>query len=295
MGSLHNSVSDTALVFEGGGMRGSHTAGVVRVLLDAGIHLPFVAGISAGSSHTCNYLSRDAWRAHHSFTEFAADPKFGDWRTFVRGQGMFNSRYIYEETSEPGQALPLDWGTFCANPAEMRIGAFHAESGEMVYWSRKDTPELRDLVVRVRASSTMPIIMPPTVVDGETYVDGALGPSGGIALDAAEEAGYERFFVVLTRERDYVKSPERAPGLYRRYFRRYPAVAEAIINRWQRYNETRERLFELEKAGRAVLFVPEDMPVGNGERNVAKLEAAYQLGLAQAQRELPAWQEFLGV
>ena len=63
----------------------------------------------------------------------------------------------------------------------------------------------------------------------------------------------------------------------------------------RRYNETRERLFEMERQGRAYLFVPESMPVSNGERSVAKLAAAHELGLAQVRREMPAIREFLGL
>src|SRR5690606_17219201 len=161
MEQLSSTVTGTALVFEGGGMRASYTSGMVVALLEAGIHLDWVGGISAGSSNTANYVSRDAWRARHSFTDFAADPRFGDWRTFVRGQGLFNAQYIYEETGLPGAALPFDWQTFSADPARVRIGAFNATRGEQVWWGREDFASMTDLMVRVRASSTMPVVMPP--------------------------------------------------------------------------------------------------------------------------------------
>ena len=48
--TLSSNVHDTALIFEGGGMRVSYTAAVVVALLDAGVHFDWVAGISAGSS-----------------------------------------------------------------------------------------------------------------------------------------------------------------------------------------------------------------------------------------------------
>lgn len=288
-------VSGTALVFEGGGMRASYTSGLVVALLEAGLHLDWVGGISAGSSNTANYLSRDPWRARHSFTDFAADPRFGDWRTFVRGQGLFNARYIYEETSLPDQALPYDWDTFTASTARLRIGAFNATRGEQVHWGRHDIATLRDLMVRVRASSTMPVLMPPVTIDGEVYVDGALGPAGGIPVDAARADGYERFLVVLTRPRDYVKAATRNDWALRRWFRSLPAVADAIRERPARYNATREELWELERAGSAYLFVPEVMPVGNGEKSVARLRASHEAGLDQARRELPAIREFLGL
>lgn len=294
MSELDPTVTGTALVFEGGGMRASYTSGLAVALLEAGLHLDWVGGISAGSSNTANYVSRDAWRARHSFTDFAADPRFGDWRTFLRGQGLFNARYIYEETGLPGAALPFDWDTFAANPATVRIGGFNATRGEPVWWGREDFASMADLMVRVRASSTMPVVMPPVTIDGEVYVDGALGPSGGIPLDAARADGYRRFLVVLTRPRDYLKTASRADWYVRRHFRRLPAVAEALRQRPARYNATREELWELEREGAAYLFVPEVMPVGNGERDVARLRASHEAGLAQARRELPAIREFLG-
>ncbi|SOC57340.1 Predicted phospholipase, patatin/cPLA2 family [Ornithinimicrobium cerasi] len=294
---LDPTVTGTALLFEGGGMRASYTSGLLVALLEARLHLDWVGGISAGSSNAVNYLSRDPWRARHSFTDFAADPQFGDWRTFARGQGLFNARYIYEETGLPGQALPFDWETFSAASVSTRwrIGAFNATRGVQVHWGREDTPTLTDLMVRVRASSTMPVVMPPVTIDGEVYVDGALGPAGGIPLDAARADGWERFLVVLTQPRDYVKEPLRNDWLLRRWYRRLPTVADALRDRPARYNATREELWELERAGAAYLFVPEVMPVGNGERSVARLRASHEAGLAQARRELPAIREFLGV
>ncbi len=290
-----STVHDVALIFEGGGMRAALTSAVVAALLDAGIYCDFATGISAGSSNTVNYLARDPQRARRSFVEFVSDPRFGSWRTFARGEGWFNARYIYEETSLPDQALPLDFETFQANDAAFAIGAFRCGDGQEVYWGRDDVATLRDLLVRVRASSTMPVLMPPVTIDGQVYVDGALGPTGGIALDAARAAGYERFLIILTQERGYVKEPLRYPGFYRRHFRRYPAVADALLSRFHRYNETREEVFELERSGQAMVFAPEIMPISNGERNVAKLAAAHQLGLAQAGREVGAWKEFCGL
>lgn len=288
-------VRDVALIFEGGGMRAALTSAVAVRLIEAGLVFPFVAGISAGATNLVNYLAGDAWRARASFTTFAADPQFGSWRTFVRGQGLFHADYIYRRTSEEGQALPLDLASFAAHPAAASITAFRCRDGATVRWGREAMTTRLDIGVRVQASSTMPVLMPPVEIDGETYVDGALTPSGGIALDAAREAGYRKFFVVLTQERGYVKRPLGNPWFYRRHFRRAPAVADALIARWSHYNATRDELFALERAGDAYLFVPEVMPVSNGERNVARLQAAHELGLAQASRELPAWREFLGV
>ncbi|HZK05530.1 MAG TPA: patatin family protein [Actinomycetaceae bacterium] len=295
MKEFTNNVQDVALIFEGGGMRASYTSGAVIELLAAGIHIDYVAGISAGSSNTANYLARDPERARRSFVEFAADSRFGDMRTFLRGDGLFNANYIYQQTGAPGQALPYNFEAFQANPARMRIGAFRVDNGEQVWFTNEDCPGIDDLMIRVQASSTMPVLMPPVTIGEHVYVDGALGPSGGIATDIAMADGYEKFLVILTQPREYKKRPERFPGAYKRYFRTHPAVADALITRWRRYNETREELFELEREGKAMLFLPETMPVTNGERSVPKLAASHSLGRTQARAEVPRWKEWLGL
>lgn len=292
---LLNNVTDTALIFEGGGMRGSFSAGVVTALLDGEVHCDWVGGISAGSSCLVNYVARDTERARRSFVEIAEDPRLGNFGTWVRGRGIFQSEWIYEQTSEPGQALPLDYEAFRANPATIRVGGFRAADGEMLYWGRDELHPKRQLMLKVRASSTMPLLMPITTIDGVDYVDGALGPSGGIALDAAQADGYEKFLVVFTRPRGYRKSVVKTPLTLRTLFRRYPAIATALIERPANYNRTLDELLELEREGRAYLLFPDEMPIENGERNVARLRSVFDAGRAQAERELPAIREFLGL
>ena len=150
-------------------------------------------------------------------------------------------------------------------------------------------------MVRVRASSTMPGLMPPVHLDGHVYVDGAMGEDGGIAISQAQAEGFEKFVIVLTQERSYRKVPQRFPAIYRSVFRRYPALGDALLTRWKRYNDTRERIFALEAEGRAHVFAPDIMPVDNGTRDLARLAAAHRMGLSQAKRELPALREFVGL
>lgn len=276
-------------------MRGSHSAGLVVALIEAGIRVTWCVGISAGATNASNYVTRDVWRAHASFTTFAQEPEFGGWGSFLRRKGFFNSQFIYQESGLPDSVLPFDWDAYAGETDQWKIGAFDATTGETVYWGREDMPTLADLLPRVQASASMPVLMPPVHLDGHVYVDGALGSSGGIALDAARADGFSKFLVILTQPRDYVKSPQGHDWFFRNYYRRYPAVAEALRTRSERYNRTREELFELEKAGSAYLFVPEIEPVSNGERRLDVLETSYRAGYQQAQRELPAMRDFLGL
>lgn len=288
-------VRDVALVFEGGGMRGAYTAGLVQVLLEAGLSFPWVGGISAGSTNTVNMVSRDLWRTREGFVGLTTDPDAGGWRSFARRQGYFNSEHIYRHTSLPDENLPVDWETFKASSSTVRIGAFRCDTGQAVYWGLEDMDDLASLGVRCQASSSMPILMPVVDLDGVPYLDGALGPTGGFATDAAAADGFERMLVVATRPAGYRKPAERRPAAMRRLFRRYPAVAQAIIDRPAHYNRTLDELEQAQREGRVYLYRPTSMPIANGELRYDRVVGAYEAGLSQARRELPRILDFLRI
>ncbi len=291
---MHSNIFDTALIFEGGGMRASYTAAVANTLLAEKMYFNYVAGISAGASLAVNYLSRDPARMKKSFVEIMHDKRVGGWGSFLRGKGFFSSDWIYLEMGKPDGVMPFDWNTFLQNPGEIRIGAFQQDTGRMVYWGKKEMQALRDLMVRVQASSSLPLYMPPVTIDGHVYVDGGVGGTGGIALDIAKQDGYKRFFIVRTRPKSYRRSPPKNPDLLRFLYRKQPLLLQALLRRHEVYNETLDEISKLEEAGQAYVFYPEVMPVENRERNVRFLDVSYRLGLAQSRRELPRWKAFLG-
>lgn len=284
---------NVALVIEGGGMRNSYTAACITELINHGVNFGWVGGISAGASHTVNFLSRDPKRARESFVEFGANPRTGGIRSMMRGTGYFNAEYIYETAGAPDNDMPFDWETFTANPTPFRIGATRADNGETVYWGREDIHDLPGLMKRVRASSTLPGLMPVPSIDGVEYVDGALGASGGLIIDAALNDGFEKFLVLRTKPKGYVRPPLRSPRLVRQLLRKRPAVAEAMIARPAKYNAAADKIVQLEKAGQAKVFYPENLRVSNTERRLSRLRESWASGMEQTQREWDDWMRFL--
>lgn len=282
---------DTALIIEGGGMRAAYTAPVIVKLLQEDVQFGWVGGISAGSSHTMNFLSRDVKRARDSFTSFAADPNFGGARSVLRGTGYFNAQYMYQDAVY--SVLPYDYDAFLNNPAQMHIEATRADTGETRAWKREDIHNFDELALAVRASSTLPGFMNIPFIDGHPYVDGAFGTSGGILIDAAEKAGFTKFVFIGTKVRDYIRPDNKRPRMVRQAFRRYPKVAEAMIARPPIYNEAKQRVLKHEKAGEAYCFFPDKMPLSSGTLDQKKIQASYALGQAQINREWPAMKEFL--
>ena len=289
---------DVALIFEGGGMRNSYTAGMVVELLARNLNFGRVYGISAGSSHTVNYLVRDAARARASFVELVQYPRFGGWGSFLRGEGYFNGPYLYEELIETAPAddpMSFDWDTFRANPADLHIEAMDWDTGETVAFTKADMKTAHDVGVMVRASSTMPIFMPPTTIDGRTYMDGGMGDSWGILLNAARADGFERFCIIRTQPRGYRKRPmsRAAQALFRAAFRAHPIVAERTIARWQPYNELCDEIEHLEEAAAAWVFYPDTMDVTNKTTDYDALVRSYETGQAQVKRDISSLLEWL--
>ena len=294
---LTSNVFDTALIFEGGGMRASYTCAVVVAMLENGIYFDNVYGLSAGSSNAGNYVSRDADRAKRSFIDLVLDPLFGGTKTFLQHKGFFSAEHIYQDAGKPGGFLPFDLQTFLANPAKITIEAFERETGKSVYWTKDDMQTLEDLMVRVRASSTLPFFMPPPKIGESYYYDGGLGEGAGFTLPKAQRDGFDRFVIIRTRPKGYRKKPQSAyeRRLMRGLFWKRPEVYKALESRWIRYNALCEEIERLEAEGKAFVFYAEKQAVDSGETDYSKLAANYETGYAQAMRDLPALKEFVGL
>ena len=295
MAPLTSTVFDCALAFEGGGYRGAYTAGIANVLLEHELYFDYVCGISAGASHTVDYLSRDQQRVKDAFMAIDGREPVGGLGTMLRGKGYFNADYLYEGCLADGFSS-FDWDTFAANPARMRLQAFERDTGRTVTYGREDAPNVWELIKRVRASSTVPGVMPPEPIDGVVYLDGGLGEGAGLPLAMAEHDGFERIVLVATREPGYRK--KELTGFQRRLigrvFGKYPKVVEALLTRADRYNQELDRLAQMERDGRVLAIRPDTMPVKNSTIDRKRLEQAYELGHAQGERELDRILDYVG-
>ncbi len=293
---LKNNVFDTALIFEGGGMRASYTSAVANTLLEQGIYFDNVYGLSAGSSLTANYVSRDMDRAKKSFVDIVTYPHFGGIGHLLMGFGYFNAEYIYEGMGLPDAVLPFDQETFNANPAKATIEAFQRDTGKSVYWTKKDLSTVEDLMKRVRASSTLPIVMPAPKVDGYYYNDGGLGEGAGFLLPKAKRDGFKRFFIVRTQPRGLrkpINDTSKLNKLVKLAESRYPHVRHALEIRAEAYNAQCDEIERLEDEGKAYVFYAENMQVTSATTDLSLLEKSYQDGWDQAHAELPKMLAFL--
>ncbi len=288
-------VPDTAILFEGGGYRASYTAGFANVLLEHGLAFDFVCGVSAGASHTVDFVSRDHQRIHDSFIILAdRKPEAGGVRSFLAGKGYFNADYDYVGCVEDGY-MPFDFKAFSENPARVAIQSIEGDTGRTVVFTKDDMATPTDLMNKVRMSSTLPGMMQPLTYEGHVMYDGGIGEGAGIPLHLIEKSGCSRVFVVATRPFGYRKEPptDFEKRLYRRISKGQEGLYQALLTRSERYNQTLDELRKMEKEGRAYVVRPRTMPVKSTTNDRAKLEDSYARGHAQAEEEWAIWESWL--
>ena len=282
----------TALVLEGGALRTIFSAGVCDAFLDMGLPLPdYTVGVSAGIAYGVSYLSRQSRRNLRLVTAYARDSRYMGWRNWVdpRNRSYFGLEFAY--TVIPNRLLPYDYDTFEAYPGTVEAVVTNLDTGRAEYLPvpRRDA---RNLLLQ--ATCAIPLMFPVYHLEGRPFLDG--GCADAIPWRRAFELGCDRVAVILTRERDFQKGPDRSLRVLERAFRQYPRFLECMRTRAERYNRSRAELFALEREGRVKVIAPEDtLGCSRTEKDPDILRALWQQGYFAGRRaagELrPFWTE----
>ncbi len=271
----------TGLVLEGGALRTIFSSGVCDAFLDAELPLPdYMVGVSAGIAYGVSYLSRQSRRNLKLVTTYANDRRYMGWRNFAdpRNRSYFGLKFAYETI--PNELLPFDYDTFEAYPGTVEAVVTNLNTGRADYLPvpRRDGHNLL-----LQATCAIPLMFPVIHLDGQPYLDG--GCADPIPWKHAFDMGCDRVVVILTRERDYRKEPDRTIRVLSRAFRKYPAFLETMRRRAELYNASREELFALEKAGKVLVIAPEDtLGCSRTEKDMEVIRALWQIGYFAGRR-----------
>ena len=277
----------TALIMEGGAMRGMFTCGVMDVLMENHIAFDGAAGISAGAVFGCNYKSRQIGRPVRYNKKYCRDPRYCSLRSLVRTGDLYGADFCYREL--PDVLDPFDRKTFAENPMEFYAGATDVATGKCVYHLCTDGGE-RDMLW-FRASASMPAVSRPVAIDGRAFLDG--GISDAVPYAYMEQRGYTRSVIVLTQPGGYRKKA--APPAVKLFLRRMPKICEAMEHRHEMYNRQMDELDRME-AGKTALIIrpPEGLKIGHTEKNPEELERVYRIGRREAEKRLEDIRLWLG-
>ena len=277
---MENKFKHTALVLEGGGMRGVFTSGVLDWMIDHDVTFPYLIGVSAGSSNALSYAAHQRGRAKYTFADLQAERHYLGVRNILRYRSIMDMHLLYHEL--PETLWPYDYEAYRMNSMRVESVAMDCTTGEAVYLEEKESAER--IIDIVRASSSLPFVCPIAYVDGRPMLDGGIADS--IPLARAFEQGYEHAVVVLTRHRGYRKE-EKPPHLPPFIYKRYPKLREALRTRGARYNAQIAWVERLEDEGRITVIRPDrPVEVARIERDINKMNALYQHGFEVAERIL---------
>lgn len=260
----------TALVLEGGAMRGMYTAGVLDSFMEQGVEFDAVIGVSAGALFGVNYLTKQIGRVIRYNKKYNSDKNYMGIRPFIKTGNIIDTEYAYSRV--PLKLDPIDDETFKKSKVPFYAVITNMRTGQPEYVRIKSVVEQMDVL---RASGSMPFASRPVAINGELYLDGAIADS--IPFQKMLDMGYDRLVVVLTKNKGYVKKPMNR--LLTLIYKKYPNFYKALNNRHIMYNKQMEDLRALEKAGIAKVYQPVNSPkISRLESDPEKLEALYQIG-----------------
>ncbi len=278
----------TGLVLEGGAMRGMFTAGVLDVFMDEGIKFDSITGVSAGAVFGVNFLSGQKGRALRYCKRFNNDKRYMSFKSLITTGNLVNKEFAYG-------VVPEKYDVF-EDETFMKSGVpYYAVVTNMVTGKREEiriNSVYADMEI-LRASASMPFISRPVMLSETPYLDG--GVSDSIPFKRFIDEGYDKMVIILTREKEYKKEKMSALPIDLCYSK-YPEFKKALKNRHNMYNESVEKIKELEKEGRAFVIRPrEPLQIKRMEKSPEGLQKVYDEGVNEALKEMNRLKEYLGI
>ena len=274
------------LVLEGGAMRGLFTAGVLDIFLDNNVEVTDVVGVSAGTLFGVNYVSKQRGRALRYNLKYINDKRYMNVKSWVRTGNLINKDFTYYKL--PFQLDVFDNKTFKESPINFFATVTNIETGEAEFVKIKDAYKQMETL---RATSALPFISEIIEVGDKKYLDGGIANS--IPVDFFEKQDFDKVIVILTRPITYRK--EKTTGIqYKMFYKKYPKLVEKLENRYKEYNDTVDKIVELEKEGKLFVIRPsENITIKRLEKDVEKLQKVYDLGLKDGNNIIEDLKQYL--
>ncbi len=265
----------------GGGFRGIYATGVLDYCQDNGIEFDVALAISAGSANLASFLSRQRGRNYTFYTKYAFRKEYASLRNFIFKKSYIDMEYVFGTLCKHDGEDPLDYPTLRDNPTEFIVIATDAETGEAVYFDKSDLTQ--DSYDPLKASSSIPFVNKPYVIDGKPYYDGALGDPVPVAK--AFSLGCDLVVLILTKPENKPREQGNDPKIAKRIQKRYPKAAEQLILRAQHYNEGVALAREYAEQGKLLIVSPDDtFGVDTLHKDRDALDKLYAKGLSDGRK-----------
>lgn len=267
----------TALLVEGGGLRGAYAVGVLRKLYEYGGPDQFDAiyAVSSGVFAATYFAAAQVEYMENTWRDLVHGAQLINfWRVF-KGQPILGLDYLIDLFKGPVH-LNLD-RVFNSRPTIKYILTEY-ETGIPHYLDAKG-PEIFDLM---RASSALPCVYTkPIYIDNIRYFDG--GHSDPVPIKKVIDDGYTEILAVLTRPEGYVKPPA-SKLIAKLCLGRSPAAMKVFLNLHEHYNKS---MRIIENPGISVNIVtvrPNNLKISRLTRSRELIIGAIEQGKVDAEK-----------
>ncbi len=265
----------------GGGLRDVYAAGVLDTCLEQGIAFDYCIGISAGSGNLLTYLAGQKDRNIRFYEDYSFRKKYISWWNFIRYRNYVNLDYPYGTLSGTGGEDPVDYDTFEKNPAEYYIVACNALTGETKYFDRRHIK--RDCYDVLKASSTLPVVNQPYMINDIPYYDGGLADPVPVAKAFAD--GCDKVVLLLSRPLDFVRVPDKDVKVAERIRKKYPKAADELALRYKKYNDGVALAKQYAEQGKLLIVAPDDcLGVDTLTKDKENIRRLFKKGLEDGKR-----------
>ena len=88
---------NSALIIEGGGMRGVFAAGVMDFFIDKNIDFSSCYAVSAGAGHCCSFLSKQRKRAFNVNVDYLKNKNYASIYSLIKTGDFFGVDFIFNK------------------------------------------------------------------------------------------------------------------------------------------------------------------------------------------------------
>lgn len=268
----------TAIVVEGGAMRGVFAAGVLDGLLELGIaDFDLAIGTSAGACNLASFVAGQHGRNLRCYVNIMARRQLFSVRRALRGGHYMDLDWLWDAFATED---PLDEAAVARARTQLVSVATCAKTGEPVYLTARAPRIHADL----KAGCALPFLYRgPVVLEDRHVVDGGLVDP--IPAQEAYRRGARRMIVIRSRPSTAVKKNSAFTRPVAALLMRTPAVARASLHTARRYQQA-VSFVHAPPADAQVLELapPTPLQTRRTTQDVSCLRADYALGQQLAHR-----------
>jgi predicted patatin/cPLA2 family phospholipase len=280
---LTQQMHETALVVEGGAMRGVFSTGVLDGFLERGFN-PFTLyiGVSAGATNLAAYLAEMHGRNRGIYIVLSTRPEFINGIRFLRGGHLMDLDWLWSVTIS---TMRLDLPRIYSKRRPFVVGLTDVGTGNAVY---RET-STHDLEHVLKASSALPFFYRDfPLVDGRPMTDG--GVSDPIPVAEAVRRGARRIMVIRSRPFNYQKSCDPTYYCISWFLRKHPLLRAVVREQNRIYNDAVSLILS-PPAGVSIMQVcpSASFRPGRFTRNSDVLQEGYEQGRSAAAEAISRW------